>query len=224
MALIHCDFYSEVLDLCTSCMLFSPNYTADIQERGKSNHKYPTLYLLHGLSDDHTIWQRRTSIERYVEPLAGGGHAGCASELLHRHGRWVSLLDFYQQRVAGTRALVFSAVRCSRGQLCRRLSMAVWRFQVGAYHPDRYAAAASLSGRSTWSELPKRRMRLGRRKSSASLQSPEHCGERQRSLLLAEQVAGTRAPGCLFTSGVAQKIPLSGECSVPQACQALGWI
>lgn len=30
---------------------------------------YPVLYLLHGLSDDHTIWHRRTSIERCVEPL-----------------------------------------------------------------------------------------------------------------------------------------------------------
>jgi putative tributyrin esterase len=28
---------------------------------------WAALYLLHGLSDDHTIWARRTSIERYVE-------------------------------------------------------------------------------------------------------------------------------------------------------------
>ena len=28
--------------------------------------KYKVLYLLHGLSDDHTIWMRRTSIERYA--------------------------------------------------------------------------------------------------------------------------------------------------------------
>ena len=27
---------------------------------------WATFYLLHGLSDDHTIWERRTSIERYV--------------------------------------------------------------------------------------------------------------------------------------------------------------
>jgi putative tributyrin esterase len=27
---------------------------------------FAVMYLLHGLSDDHTIWQRRTSIERYV--------------------------------------------------------------------------------------------------------------------------------------------------------------
>lgn len=31
--------------------------------------KHPTLYLLHGLSDDHTIWLRRTSIERYVASM-----------------------------------------------------------------------------------------------------------------------------------------------------------
>lgn len=28
---------------------------------------WAVFYLLHGLSDDHTIWMRRTSIERYVE-------------------------------------------------------------------------------------------------------------------------------------------------------------
>ncbi len=30
---------------------------------------WAAFYLLHGLSDDHTIWMRRTSIERYVEGL-----------------------------------------------------------------------------------------------------------------------------------------------------------
>src|SRR5262245_30415335 len=30
---------------------------------------YPALFLLHGLSDDYTIWERRTSIERYVAGL-----------------------------------------------------------------------------------------------------------------------------------------------------------
>src|SRR5262245_11001360 len=30
---------------------------------------WAVFYLLHGLSDDHTIWMRRTSIERYVAGL-----------------------------------------------------------------------------------------------------------------------------------------------------------
>ena len=28
---------------------------------------FPVMYLLHGLSDDYTIWMRRTSIERYLD-------------------------------------------------------------------------------------------------------------------------------------------------------------
>lgn len=30
---------------------------------------FPVFYLLHGLSDDHTAWVRRTSVERYVDGL-----------------------------------------------------------------------------------------------------------------------------------------------------------
>ncbi len=33
---------------------------------GRREAVFPTLYLLRGLSDDHTIRQRRTSIERYA--------------------------------------------------------------------------------------------------------------------------------------------------------------
>ena len=33
------------------------------------NGPYPVLYLLHGLSDDHTAWARRTSLERYVQNI-----------------------------------------------------------------------------------------------------------------------------------------------------------
>lgn len=32
--------------------------------------RLPVFYLLHGLSDDYSAWQRRTSIERYVQDLA----------------------------------------------------------------------------------------------------------------------------------------------------------
>ena len=33
----------------------------------KSGKEYPVVYLLHGLSDDQTLWMRRTSIERYAD-------------------------------------------------------------------------------------------------------------------------------------------------------------
>jgi S-formylglutathione hydrolase FrmB len=38
-------------------------------ERTVGEPPFPVFYLLHGLSDDHTIWSRRTSIERHVAGL-----------------------------------------------------------------------------------------------------------------------------------------------------------
>ena len=43
------------------------SFTAIVPE-GKTG-PFPVFYLLHGLSDDHTAWTRRSSIERYVAGL-----------------------------------------------------------------------------------------------------------------------------------------------------------
>lgn len=71
MALLHVNFFSEVLGLSMNMDVILPQQTRS--QIGMNNNrregKYPTLYLLHGMSDDHTIWQRRTSIERYVSEL-----------------------------------------------------------------------------------------------------------------------------------------------------------
>ncbi|MEP6756312.1 MAG: alpha/beta hydrolase family protein [Chthonomonadales bacterium] len=40
-----------------------------VPERADRKGPFAVFYLLHGLSDDHSIWQRRTSIERYVQDL-----------------------------------------------------------------------------------------------------------------------------------------------------------
>ena len=71
MALIHCNFYSETLGVASSMDVIVPQASFN---QVKTNSRQiagglPVLYLLHGMSDDHTIWQRRTSIERYVTPL-----------------------------------------------------------------------------------------------------------------------------------------------------------
>ncbi len=68
MALLHVDFFSDVLGMCVEMDVILPERTrGQIGMEGRATgEKYPTLYLLHGMSDDHTIWQRRTSIERYA--------------------------------------------------------------------------------------------------------------------------------------------------------------
>src|ERR687886_2774823 len=71
MALLRCDFFSEALGLSTSMTAILPQpTTTQIGMTGDAGDgPPPVLYLLHGLSDDDTIWLRRTSIERYAAPL-----------------------------------------------------------------------------------------------------------------------------------------------------------
>ena len=68
MALIHIGFFSEALGMCVNCDVVLPQ-TASGQigmAAQARDGRHPTLWLLHGASDDHTVWQRRTSIERYA--------------------------------------------------------------------------------------------------------------------------------------------------------------
>ena len=71
MALLDVNFFAESLGLNTAATVILPqNTTTQIGLKVKGGDgPIPTLYLLHGLSDDHTIWVRRTAIERYVAPM-----------------------------------------------------------------------------------------------------------------------------------------------------------
>ncbi len=68
MALLHVNFFSDVLGMCVEMDVILPQATqGQVGMAGTAGSgDWPVLYLLHGMSDDHTIWQRRTSIERYV--------------------------------------------------------------------------------------------------------------------------------------------------------------
>src|SRR4051794_31374605 len=73
MALLRCDFFSEVLDVGTSMTVLLPQ--AGEGQVGVTGARpdpaagFPVLYLLHGLSDDATGWLRYSSIERYAEEV-----------------------------------------------------------------------------------------------------------------------------------------------------------
>lgn len=69
MALLNVNFYSEALGMQTEVLVILPQKSVMGQigiEAKTRDTAYKTLYLLHGLSDDQTIWMRRTSIERYA--------------------------------------------------------------------------------------------------------------------------------------------------------------
>jgi putative tributyrin esterase len=150
MALIRCDFFSEALRLSTSMTVILPQETSSqIGMRGTARGtEPPTLYLLHGLSDDDTIWLRRTSIERYAAPLG----LAVVMPQVHR--------SFYTDEAHGNRywtflseelpALVHAFFRVSD----RPEDTFVAGLSMGGYgalkwalrEPGRFGAAASLSG------------------------------------------------------------------------------
>ena len=150
MAHLRCDFFAESLTLSTSMTVILPERAAgQIGMSGAdSDAPPPVLYLLHGLSDDDTIWLRRTSIERYVSALG----LAVVMPQVHR--------SFYADEAYGEKfwtfvseelpAVVQSFFRVSSAPAdtyVAGLSMGGYgAFKLALRHPDRFAAAASLSG------------------------------------------------------------------------------
>jgi putative tributyrin esterase len=147
MPLIHCDFFSEVLHLSTSMDVILPmrrwqNQPAEIQ------NGHPTLFLLHGHSDDHTIWQRRSSIERYVEELdlavvMPAVHRSFYTDMAIGYRYWT----FISEEVPYVARSLFHLSSAREDNFVAGLSMGGYgAFKLALSHPDRFAAAASLSG------------------------------------------------------------------------------
>lgn len=73
MAFLELNIYSEALGVQQQVYVIMPqrSVNGEIGTTSKDdlnkNHKIKCLYLLHGLSDNHSIWLRRTSIERYAQ-------------------------------------------------------------------------------------------------------------------------------------------------------------
>lgn len=150
MALFNCHFYSEVLGLKTSMTVILPQDTPSLvgMKSVKLAEHDPTLYLLHGGSDDDTIWLRRTSIERYVAPL---GLAVVMPQVQ---------LSFYTDMEYGLRYYTFVSEELPKiarqffSLSDKREDNYVAGLSMGGYgtlkiafnNPDKFAAAASLSG------------------------------------------------------------------------------
>lgn len=69
MARVELQSFSEALGMQMSLEVILPEIRQGIGLEGgawNGDTKLPTLYLLHGMSDDESIWGRRTALERYA--------------------------------------------------------------------------------------------------------------------------------------------------------------
>ena len=63
MAYFNTTFFSSTLCMMTDVAVVIP----DNGVKRLANGDYPVLFLLHGLSDNHTAWSRRTKLDLYAE-------------------------------------------------------------------------------------------------------------------------------------------------------------
>lgn len=150
MALFHCNFFSQILRVSVSMDVILPEYSGgqigmDAQSERK---KHPTLYLLHGLSDDHTIWQRRTSIERYVAPLGlavvmPAVNRSFYTDMAHGANYWT----FISEELPKAAQAYFPLSDKREDNFVAGLSMGGYgALKLALRKPDLFAAGASLSG------------------------------------------------------------------------------
>ncbi|GAA2649626.1 alpha/beta hydrolase [Paractinoplanes durhamensis] len=139
MAVIRCDFFAETLELSTSMTVVLPQEGATPP---------PVLYLLHGLTDDHTAWTRFTSIERYA---ADKGLAVVMPQV-HRsfyanEAVGMRFWDFLSEELPATVDRFFKVSGRREDTYVAGLSMGGYGALKWALRdPARFAAAASLSG------------------------------------------------------------------------------
>ena len=68
MAFLQVQFFSETLNVASTVNVILPEQRKGIgvDETVGCAQAPDVMYLLHGYSDDHSIWMRRTSVERYA--------------------------------------------------------------------------------------------------------------------------------------------------------------
>ncbi|GAB7193496.1 alpha/beta hydrolase family protein [Kineococcus sp. NUM-3379] len=150
MALIRCEFFSEVLGLSTSMTVLLPQSAAGQigMAGGARPGGAPVLYLLHGLSDDDSTWLRRTSVERYAAPLGLAVvmpqvHRSFYADEVHGGRYWTFLSEELPELVAG----FFTVSTRREDTFVAGLSMGGYgALKWALREPGRFAAAASLSG------------------------------------------------------------------------------
>lgn len=142
MALLHVNFFSNILGMMMNMDVILPQGT-------QHDAVYPVLYLLHGMSDDYSVWQRRTSIERYADEkriavVMPATHLGWYTDM--KHG-----LKYYTYIAKELPAIcldLFPKISPRREDTyAAGLSMGGYgALKLGLLDPETFSAVASLSG------------------------------------------------------------------------------
>ncbi|MEF3311040.1 alpha/beta hydrolase family protein [Paenibacillus sp. GYB004] len=153
MAFMQCTFSSDTLSIGVSMNVILPD-----PKPGLTDRKIPTIYLLHGLSDDHTAWTRYTAIERYartknVAIVMPAVNRSFYTDMASGYPYWT----FVSEELPAKARAFFPLSDKREDTFVAGLSMGGYgAFKLALRRPDLFAAAASLSGALDLADGPER--------------------------------------------------------------------
>ncbi|MBQ8653852.1 MAG: esterase family protein [Clostridia bacterium] len=149
MAFLQVQFFSDVLQVASTVNVILPEPKQGIGIKASEAGEDPkVLYLLHGYSDDHSIWMRRTSVERYAAQhnlaviMPAVNHSFYTNE---EQGEryW----DYVAEELPEIMHRFFRLSKKPEDTFVAGLSMGGYgAMKLALTHPDRFGAAASFSG------------------------------------------------------------------------------
>ncbi|MDF2657717.1 MAG: esterase [Paenibacillus sp.] len=153
MAFMQCSFSSDTLSIGVSMNVILPD-----PKPGQTDRKLPTIYLLHGLSDDHTAWTRYTAIERYartknVAIVMPAVNRSFYTDMASGYPYWT----FVSEELPAKARAFFPLSDKREDTFVAGLSMGGYgAFKLALRRPDLFVAAASLSGALDLADGPER--------------------------------------------------------------------
>ncbi|MEO6509979.1 MAG: alpha/beta hydrolase family protein, partial [Nocardioides sp.] len=155
---------SEALQRGTSMSVVLPQPTEEQIGVSSAASQGPprVLYLLHGLSDDHSAWLRYSSVERYAAAAGLAVVMPAVNRSFYANERtggryW----DFISEELPAIVGNFFRVSQDPAQTYVAGLSMGGYgAMKLALSHPERYAAAATLSGALDLDELASRPERV----------------------------------------------------------------
>ena len=149
MAFLQIQFFSSALNVASTVNVIMPEPNQGIGIRSSGEENLPkVLYLLHGYSDDHSIWMRRTSVERYAAAhqlaviMPAVNHSFYCNEV-HGERYW----DYVSEELPATMHRFLKLSTAPEDTFVAGLSMGGYgAMRLALTYPERFGAAASFSG------------------------------------------------------------------------------
>lgn len=138
-------YFSNALGIQATANVLLPEPAERKQMGGRP---IPTLYLLHGLSDDHTCWTRMTSIERYARKYYVAVVMPAVNRSFYTDmAQGAKYFTFISEELPGVMESYFPLDQTREGRFAAGLSMGGYgALKLGLRLPERYQAVGSFSG------------------------------------------------------------------------------